>query len=112
MTQLIPTEAPRRIKGDGFWRKTVAMLVKEFIQLRRDRVSLAMIAMMPLMQLRSDLSRSILAALENTRYFRVTHLPRTEAEVDRLLASGSVLFAIEIPANFERAVRRGDKPAM
>jgi len=65
-----------------------------------------------LMQEHSDLARSILAALENTKYFRVTHLPRTEAEVDRLLASGSVLFAIEIPANFERAVRRGDKSAM
>jgi ABC-2 type transport system permease protein len=29
-----------------------------------------------------------------------------------LLASGKVLFAVEIPANFERAVRRGDRPAM
>src|SRR6202158_1770392 len=110
------------------------MLVKEFIQLRRDRVSFAMIIMIPLVQLmlfgyainttprdlptavlmqeRSDLSRSILAALENTKYFKVTRLPRTEAEVDQLLASGTVLFAIEIPANFERAVRRGDRPAM
>ncbi|MGH6682992.1 MAG: ABC transporter permease, partial [Pseudolabrys sp.] len=61
---------------------------------------------------RSDLSRSILAALENTKYFKVTKLPHSEAEVDRLLASGTVLFAIEIPANFERSVRRGDKPAM
>lgn len=134
MTHLIPTQAPRRLAGNGFWRKTWAVLVKEFIQLKRDRVSLAMIAMMPLVQLmlfgyainttprnlptavllqeHNDLTRSILAALENTKYFRVTHLPTTEAEVDRLLASGSVLFAVEIPANFERAVRRGDKPAM
>ena len=134
MTHLLPTQAARRIDGTGFWRKTWAMLVKEFIQLRRDRVSFAMIIMIPLMQLmlfgyainttprdlptavlmqeRSDLSRSILAALENTKYFKVTKLPRTEAEVDQLLASGTVLFAIEIPANFERAVRRGDKPAM
>ena len=110
------------------------MLVKEFIQLRRDRVSFAMIIVIPLVQLtlfgyainttprdlptavllqeQTDLSRSILAALENTRYFKVTKLPRTEAEVDELLASGNVLFAIEIPANFERSVRRGDKPAM
>jgi ABC-2 type transport system permease protein len=110
------------------------MLVKEFIQLKRDRVSFAMIIMIPLVQLMlfgyaintmprnlptavlmqesSDLSRSILAALENTKYFRVTHLPHSEAEVDRLLASGAVLFAVEIPANFERSVRRGDKPAM
>ena len=134
MTHLIPTQAPRRIAGNGFWRKTWAVLLKEFIQLKRDRVSFAMIVMVPLMQLllfgyainttprnlptavllqeHNDLTRSILAALENTRYFRVTHLPKTEAEVDRLLASGSVLFAVEIPANFERAVRRGDRPAM
>ena len=134
MTHILPSEAPRRIAGNGFWRKTWAVLLKEFIQLRRDRVSFAMIIMVPLVQLmlfgyainttprnlptavllqeRSDLARSILAALENTKYFKVTHLPRTEAEVDHLLASGSVLFAVEIPANFERAVRRGDKPAM
>jgi ABC-2 type transport system permease protein len=134
MTHLLPSEAPRRLPGEGFWRKTWAMVVKEFIQLKRDRVSFAMIIMIPLVQLmlfgyainttprdlptavliqeQTDLSRSILAALENTRYFKVTRLPRTEAEVDQLLASGTVLFAIEIPANFERSVRRGDKPAM
>ncbi len=134
MTHLLPTQAVRRLPGNGFWRKTRAMIVKEFIQLKRDRVSFAMIIMLPLIQLmlfgyainttprnlptavlmqeRSDLSRSILAALENTKYFKVTQLPRTEAEVDQLLASGTVLFAIEIPANFERSVRRGDKPAM
>ena len=110
------------------------MLVKEFIQLRRDRVSFAMIIMVPLVQLilfgyaintnprnlptavllqeQSDLARSILAALQNTKYFKITELPQTEAELDQLLISGKVLFAVEIPANFERAVRRGDKPAM
>ena len=134
MTRLLPSQAPRRLPGDGFGRKTWAMLVKEFIQLRRDRVSFAMIIVIPLVQLmlfgyainttprdlptavllqeQNDLSRSILAALENTKYFKVTKLPHTEAEVDELLASGTVLFAIEIPANFEHAVRRGDKPAM
>jgi ABC-2 type transport system permease protein len=134
MTHVLPNEVPRRIRGNGFWRKTWAMLVKEFIQLKRDRVSLAMIAMMPLVQLmlfgyainttprdlptavllqeHSDLARSILAALKNTKYFRVTQLPKTETELDQLLASGKVLFAIEIPANFERSVRRGDKPAI
>jgi ABC-2 type transport system permease protein len=134
MTHLLPFQATRRLPGDGFWRKTWAMLVKEFIQLKRDRVSLAMIIMIPLVQLMlfgyaintmprnlptavliqesSDLSRSILAALENTKFFKVTQLPHTEAEVDQLLASGTVLFAVEIPANFERSVRRGDKPAM
>jgi ABC-2 type transport system permease protein len=134
MTHLLPPQTTQRLAGGGFWRKTWAMLVKEFIQLKRDRVSFAMIIMIPLVQLMlfgyaintnprnlptavlmqesTDLSRSILAALENTKYFRVTQLPHSEAEVDELLASGTVLFAIEIPARFERSVRRGDKPAM
>jgi ABC-2 type transport system permease protein len=134
MTHVFPSEARRRIPGDGFRRKTWAMVVKEFIQLKRDRVSFAMIIVIPLVQLmlfgyainttprnlptavlmqeHSDLSRSILAALQNTKYFRVTDLAHSEAELDKLLASGKVLFAVEIPANFERSVRRGDKPAM
>ena len=134
MTHLLPTEAPRRLGGNGFLRRTWGMLVKEFIQLRRDRVSFAMIIMIPLVQLilfgyaintnprnlptavllqeQSDLGRSILAALENTKYFKITELPHTEAELDQLLVSGKVLFAVEIPANFERAVRRGEQPAM
>src|ERR1700675_1151608 len=125
MTHMLPTQAPRRLSGDGFWRRTFAMLVKEFIQLKRDRVSFAMIIMVPLVQLmlfgyainttprdlptavliqeQTDLSRPILAALETTKYFKVTPPPPTEAEVDELLASGAVLFAIEIPANFERS---------
>ena len=134
MSHVMPTQASRRLPGDGFARKTWAMLVKEFIQLRRDRLSFAMIIMIPLLQLmlfgyaintnprhlptavllqeNTDLSRSILAALKNTEYFDITQRPQTEAQLDELLASGKVLFGIEIPANFERAVRRGDKPAM
>ncbi|MGB8445889.1 MAG: ABC transporter permease [Pseudolabrys sp.] len=134
MTHLLPPQTAQPLPGGGFWRKTWAMLVKEFIQFKRDRVSFAMIIMIPLVQLllfgyaintnprnlptavlmqeSTDLSRSILAALENTKYFRVTQLPHSEAEVDELLASGTVLFAIEIPAKFERSVRRGDRPAM
>jgi ABC-2 type transport system permease protein len=118
----------------GFWSRTRAMLAKEFIQLRRDRLSFGMIVIIPLMQLMlfgyainttprdlptavllqesSDVGRSILKALENTRYFKVTHQVTSEAEFDRLLASGTVLFAIEIPRGFERALRRGDRPAL
>ncbi|MEA2952448.1 MAG: type transport system permease protein [Alphaproteobacteria bacterium] len=118
----------------GFWRRVGAMIMKEFLQLRRDRVTLATMVTVPMMQLvlfgyainttprdlptavllqeNSDVGRSILAALENTRYFKVTHQPRDVAELDHLLASGRVLFAIEVPAGFERAVRRGDRPAL
>lgn len=118
----------------GFWWRSYAMLVKEFIQLRRDRVSFAMIVMLPVMQLvlfgfainttprnlptavllqeDTDLGRSILKAMENTAYFRFTHEVHTVAEFDDLLQSGKVLFGVEIPRGFERAVRRGDHPAL
>ena len=65
-----------------------------------------------LLQESSDVGRSILKALENTKYFKVTARSRDEAEFDRVLAAGEVLFAIEIPRGFERALRRGDRPAL
>ena len=133
MSHVLPARAPRRNRGN-FWSRTWAVLVKEFIQPKRDRVSFAMIIMVPLIQLllfgyaintnprhlptavllqeNSDLGRSILAALRNTDYFHVTERPRSEAELDEMLAAGRILFGIEIPRNFERSVRRGDKPAM
>jgi ABC-2 type transport system permease protein len=118
----------------GFWRRTYAMMAKEFIQLRRDRVSFAMIVAIPVMQLllfgyainttphhlpsavliqeESDLARSVLKALENTAYFRFVYEVHDVDDFDNLLKSGKVLFGVEIPRGFERAVRRGDKPAL
>jgi ABC-2 type transport system permease protein len=118
----------------GFWRRTYAMLIKEFIQLRRDRISFVMIVAIPIMQLilfgyainttprhlptavllqeDSDLARSVMKAMENTAYFTFTREVHTVAEFDELLQSGKVLFGVEIPRGFERAVRRGDKPAL
>jgi ABC-2 type transport system permease protein len=120
--------------GFGFWRRTGAMLLKEFLQLRRDRVTLATMITIPLMQLllfgyaintmprdlptavllqeNSDVGRVILKALENSRFFKVTRQVRDEAEFDQVLQSGAVLFGVEIPAEFERALRRGDVPAL
>ena len=118
----------------GFWRRAGAMVVKEFVQLRRDRITFATIVTLPLMQLvlfgyaintqprdlptavllqeHSDVGRTILKAIENTKYFKVVRQLRDKDEFDRALASGEVLFAIEIPRGFERALRRGDKPAL
>jgi ABC-2 type transport system permease protein len=122
------------LETGGFWRRVGAMLLKEFLQLRRDRVTLATMITIPLMQLllfgyaintmprdlptavllqeNSDVGRTILKALENTRYFKVTRVVRDEAEFGQLLQSGDVLFAVEVPAEFERSLRRGDRPAL
>ena len=118
----------------GIWRRSYAMVVKEFIQLKRDRVSFGMIVMIPVMQLLlfgyainttprnlptavllqedSDLGRSVLKALENTSYFRFVRRVHDVKEFDDLMLSGQVLFGVEIPRGFERAVRRGERPAL
>src|ERR671924_529580 len=102
MTDAAQRPTPRTSGWSAFWLRTRAMTAKEFIQLRRDRVSFAMIVMIPLMQLilfgyainttprnlptavllqeSSDIGRSILRALENTQYFKVTHHVRDAAE--------------------------------
>src|SRR3978361_1097909 len=96
----------------GFWRRSFAMVVKEFIQLRRDRVSFAMIVMIPVMQLMlfgfainttprhlptavllqedSDLARSILKALANTAYFRFPREAHDLSALDDRLRSRQV----------------------
>ena len=126
--------SPIIARARGSFSRFLAMLMKEFIQLRRDRITLATMISVPLMQLflfgyainttprnlptavllqeNTDVGRSILAALRNTAFFDIRHVATSEAELDSLLRSGSVLFAIEIPAGFERALRRGETPAM
>jgi ABC-2 type transport system permease protein len=118
----------------GHLSRTVAMFIKEFVQLRRDRLTFGTMIFIPLVQLTlfgfainttprhlptavlvyedSDIGRSILAALRNTSYFKLVQVAHSEAEMDHLMRSGRVLFGVEIPAGFERAVRRGDRPAL
>jgi ABC-2 type transport system permease protein len=118
----------------GALSRTVAMFIKEFVQLRRDRLTFGTMIFIPLMQLTlfgyainttprhlptavlayedTDVGRSIVAALTNTSYFKIVQVVHTEAEMDHLMRSGKILFGVEIPAGFERAVRRGDRPAL
>lgn len=126
--------SPRPASTTNALARFSAMFVKEFIQLKRDRITFATMIMIPLMQLflfgfainnnpknlptavllqeDSDLGRSILSALRNTSYFDIRWVSHDEAEVDHWMRSGKVLFVVEIPAGFARAVRRGDTPAL
>src|SRR5262249_36905895 len=128
-----PSAASTRRRG-GFWRRVGAMLLKEFLQLRRDRITFATMIVLPLLQLvlfgyainttprnlptavllqeQSDVGRSILAAMRNTKYFAVVREVHSVAELDHLLTAGEVLFAVEIPATFEPPLRRRDRPAL
>jgi ABC-2 type transport system permease protein len=122
------TEAARFSPG-----RVLAVLLKELIQLRRDRLTFAMLIGVPIMQLvlfgyaingdprnlpaavvahdSSPLVRTIVRAAENTGYFRVVQID-SEAEAERALAEGRVQFALVFPADFTRRLLRGERPAM
>ncbi|NMJ42056.1 ABC transporter permease [Roseomonas sp. JC162] len=122
-------------RGPHFaWHRLAAMVVKEFIQMRRDRLTFAMMVGIPIIQLtlfgyainadprnlptavlsqdNSSFSRAIVTALQTSTYFRVTTVAQDPDLLDRLLARGEVQFAVEIPTGFGRDLMRGDRPAL
>lgn len=111
-----------------------AVAVKEFLQLRRDRLTFGMIIGIPLIQLtlfgfaiNSDpkhlptavvayentaLTRSILAALQNSAYFELVAPNATPQQAEAGLREGGFQFVVTIPAGFSRALLRGERPAL
>lgn len=119
---------------NGFsFRRFLAVLRKEWIQVRRDPFTLRMIIALPVMQLflfgyainadpkhlpagllavdHSKYERTLVAALKNTGYYDIRPLA-SEAEAERGLADGELLFVINIPPNFDRSVDRGEQPSV
>jgi ABC-2 type transport system permease protein len=114
--------------------RTWAVFIKEFQQMLRDRLTFAMAVGVPVMQLilfgyaintdpkglptavvaadAGPLARSLVSALQNTGYFKITHQGARQDEADELLAEGEVQFMIVIPPGFSRDVVRGDMPAV
>ncbi|HEY2713429.1 MAG TPA: ABC transporter permease [Chthoniobacterales bacterium] len=110
------------------------IMVKEFTQMRRDRLTFAMMFGIPLIQLilfgyainsdprhlpaavlladQGPQGRTLLAAMKNSTYFDFVRQVKTEAEGHELLARGKVQFVISIPQNFSRDLLRGDRPAI
>ena len=128
-----------RAAGDhanGFFSlsRWLGIVGKEFIQLKRDRLTFGMIVGIPVIQLilfgfainsdpkhlptmlldvdRSEFSRSIAAALANSSYFDFVGEVKSEEEADRALAAGRTQFIVTIPAGFSRALVRGERPAV
>lgn len=117
-----------------FWSRFLAVFIKEFVQMRRDRITFAMMVGVPLMQLvlfgyainsdpkslptavvmgeNSTFARSIVTALQNSAYFKIDGPPVSEAEADRLLRLGEVQFVVTIPVDFTRDILRGQRPTL
>lgn len=113
-------------------RRTFAMLYKEFIQLKRDKMTLRMIIAIPVLQLimfgyalntnpkhlptavlskdNSSISLALLSGLKNTGYFSINYTVRSNKQAHALLRRGKVLFVITIPNNFKHNLIRGTRP--
>jgi ABC-2 type transport system permease protein len=111
-----------------------AVFNKEFVQMRRDRITFGMMIGVPLLQLvlfgyainadpkylpaalvmgeDSIFARSIVSAVERTDYIRLLPAPVSEQEADRLLKTGDIQFAITVPPHFSADLLRGRRPAL
>lgn len=116
------------------WARTFAVFLKEMRQMRRDRLTFAMAIGVPILQLllfgyaintdpkglpttvvaydHGPLARTLVAAVQNTGYFHITHQSRDEAAAERLIEDGEVQFMLAIPADFTQRVLRGERPAV
>lgn len=116
------------------FQRLFGIISKEFLQMRRDRLTFAMMLGIPLIQLtlfgyainsdprhlpaavlladKGAQGRTLLYAMKNSTYFDFVRQVKTEAEGYNLLARGQVQFVINIPPNFSRDLLRGDRPAL
>ena len=114
--------------------RAYAIALKEFVQMRRDRLTFAMIVGIPIAQVllfgfvintdpkalptavvdydRTEFTRSIVSTLRNTGYFSMVPAPPSVAAADAMLARGEIQFAIVFPAGFSRQLLRGERPSV
>lgn len=120
----------RRFSLSRWW----SMVLKEFLQLRRDRLTFGMIVGIPIIQMalfgyainsdpkhldtaiinadNTDITRSFVSGMRNSDYFKfIGELPN-EAAAREALAQGKVLFVVSIPAGFTRQLLRHERPAL
>jgi ABC-2 type transport system permease protein len=114
--------------------RMLAVFIKECQQMLRDRLTFAMAVGVPILQLilfgyaintdpkglptalvsndSGALSRSIVAAMQNTGYFRIDHLLTSEKEAEALVETGQVQFMVVIPPRFSENIIRGERPVI
>jgi ABC-2 type transport system permease protein len=92
-------------------RRLGAILAKEFVQMRRDRITFAMMLAVPIIQLGQDrYTRAVVSALEVSNYYRFGERPQSAAEAESLMARGEISFLVTIPSDFGTRVERADEP--
>ena len=113
------------------WSRWSGIIAKEFIQLKRDRLTFGMVIGIPILQLilfgfainadpkllptavldsdHSQFGRSLVRGLKNSGYFKVDHEISSEAQAEVLMSRGDVQFVITIPPDFARHLVRGER---
>ncbi len=114
--------------------RMLGVLFKEFIQVRRDRVTIGMMVIIPLIELflfgfainvnphylptvivsadHTPFTRQFIVALQNTKYFRVVNSNATEQQAANMMRQGTAQFVVNIPANFTRDLIAGHHPSI
>jgi ABC-2 type transport system permease protein len=116
------------------WARFIAVLLKEFVQMRRDRLTFGMIVGIPILQLTlfgyaintdprslptvlvvqdaSPFTRSLVSGLRNTGYFKIVRQTDSESKADAILRQGEAQFSVVIPPDFSRRLQRGERPVV
>lgn len=116
------------------WRRLYSIVRKEFIQVRRDRLTFAMMIGIPIIQLvlfgfainsdpkhlptavvagdSSSITRRIVAALETSKYYRIIEPAASVQQAQRLLKNGRVQFVLRFPEDFTVDLVRGEHPPL
>ena len=114
--------------------RMLAVFIKEFQQMMRDRLTFAMAVGVPIIQLvlfgyaintdpkglptvvvsadAGPMSRGVLAAMQNTGYYRIDHVLTSEKDAEALVETGQAQFMVVIPSDFSHRLVRGEKPAL
>lgn len=122
----------RAAHGGFSLKRFSAILFKEFIQMRRDRITFGMMIGLPIIQLLlfgfainadprhlptlvelnddGPLTRALIANMANSSYFDFKGTVSGIAEGEEVLRRGDANFVVVIPQNFERDVLRGRRP--
>ena len=111
-----------------------AIVLKEFLQLKRDKVTFAMMIILPIIQLalfgfaintdpkhlptaiiaydKSEFTRTLISSMQTSEYFAINTKYTTPSEAQIALKKGEVLFILTIPADFSKKLLRGEKPSL
>ncbi len=116
------------------WQRITSIIIKEFIQLSRDRRSMAMVIIIPILQmsifgyaLSTDIknismvvwdacntaeSRELISSYEQTEFFAVKYYATDYDDISKRIESGKAKVALVIPDEYDKHLQRGENASI